>query len=47
MINLQSLMDDAKCYEAVHQLRWPEGVRWPPFDTPVLRYRNIRAMRPR
>jgi transposase-like protein len=29
MINLQSLIDDAKCYETVRQLRWPEGVRCP------------------
>lgn len=29
MINLQSLLDDAKCYETVRQLRWPEGVRCP------------------
>jgi len=25
MINLRSLMNDAKCYETVRQLRWPEG----------------------
>jgi transposase-like protein len=29
MINLQSLIDDAKCYETVRALRWPEGVRCP------------------
>ena len=29
MIHLQSLLDDAKCYEAVRQLRWPEGIRCP------------------
>src|SRR5512144_926722 len=29
MINLQSLMDDAKCYETVRALRWPEGVCCP------------------
>ena len=29
MINLQSLIDDAKCYETVRQLRWPEDVRCP------------------
>jgi transposase-like protein len=28
-INLQSLIDDAKCYETVRALRWPEGVRCP------------------
>lgn len=29
MIALQSLLDDAKCYETVRQVRWPEGVRCP------------------
>jgi transposase-like protein len=29
MINLQNLIDDAKCYETVRALRWPEGVRCP------------------
>jgi hypothetical protein len=26
-INLQSLIDDAKCCEARRAVRWPEGVR--------------------
>ena len=29
MINLQNLLDDAKCYETIRQLRWPVGVRCP------------------
>jgi transposase-like protein len=29
MINIQSLIDDAKCYETVRDLRWPDGVRCP------------------
>lgn len=29
MIDLQSLIDDAKCYETVRALRWPEGVCCP------------------
>ena len=29
MINIQHLIDDAKCYETVRGLRWPEGVRCP------------------
>ena len=29
MINLQNLIDEAKCYETVRALRWPEGVRCP------------------
>jgi len=29
MINIQGLIDGAKCYEAVRELRWPGGVRCP------------------
>src|SRR3954467_3790327 len=27
MINLTSLIDDAKCYELIRHHRWPDGVR--------------------
>lgn len=27
MLNLQQLIDEAKCYETVRELRWPAGVR--------------------
>src|SRR5258708_38351745 len=29
MINIQHLIDDAKCYETVRNIRWPDGVRCP------------------
>jgi len=29
MIHLQNLLDDAKCYDKVRELRWPEGVKSP------------------
>jgi len=29
MIHLQNLLDDAKCYDKVRELRWPEGVKCP------------------
>lgn len=29
MIHLQSLLDDAKCYDKVRELRWPDGVQCP------------------
>lgn len=32
-INLQSLIDDAKCYETIRHLRWPEGVSCPKCDS--------------
>ena len=27
MINIQHLIDDAKCYEVIRELRWPEGIK--------------------
>jgi hypothetical protein len=27
LINLSSLLDDAKCFDLVRQHRWPQGVR--------------------
>ena len=27
LVNIQALIDDAKCYEAVRQLCWPDGLR--------------------
>src|SRR3954454_9919973 len=29
LVNLSSLIDDAKCYELIRQHRWPDGVRCP------------------
>jgi hypothetical protein len=29
MVNIQALIDDAKCFEAVRSLRRPDGVRCP------------------
>lgn len=29
IINIQQLIDDAKCYATVRELRWPEGVKCP------------------
>ena len=29
MLMLAGLLDDAKCYEAVRQMRWPDGVKCP------------------
>jgi transposase-like protein len=33
LLNLPSLIDDARCYELVRQHRWPEGVRCPHCDS--------------
>ncbi len=29
MLNIQELIDDARCYAEVRKLRWPEGIRCP------------------
>jgi transposase-like protein len=29
MLNIQHLIDDAKCFAVIRELRWPEGVRCP------------------
>jgi transposase-like protein len=33
LINLSTLLDDAKCFELVRQHRWPQGVRCPGCDS--------------
>jgi len=33
MIHIQSLIDDAKCFETVRRLRWPDGVQCPTCDS--------------
>ena len=39
LVNLSSLIDDAKCYELVRQHRWPDGVRCPRCESAaVARY---------
>jgi hypothetical protein len=29
LLNIRQLMDDAKCYEVVRELRWPDRVKCP------------------
>ena len=36
MINLQSLMDDAKCFATVRDRRWPNGVTCPHGESPEI-----------
>jgi transposase-like protein len=36
MINLQSLMDDAKCFATVRAMRWPDGVMCPHGESPEI-----------
>ncbi len=38
LVNILGITDDAKCYEMVRQLRWPEGVLCPHCDSaPVVK----------
>ena len=33
LVNILGITDDAKCYDMVRQLRWPDGVRCPHCDS--------------
>jgi hypothetical protein len=33
LLNIRQLMDDAKCYEVVRELRWPDGLKCPACDS--------------
>jgi transposase-like protein len=33
LVNILGIIDDAKCYEIVRHLRWPDGVRCPHCDS--------------
>ena len=33
LVNILGIIDDAKCYEVVRHLRWPDGVRCPHCDS--------------
>ncbi|GMT49454.1 MAG: hypothetical protein IEMM0008_0993 [bacterium] len=33
MINIQNLMDNAKCFETVRNMRWPKGIICPKCDS--------------
>ena len=33
MVNIQNLFDDAKCFQTVRDMRWPDGVACPSCDS--------------
>lgn len=41
MLSIQDLIDDAKCYETVRDLRWPERVRCPHCDSALINKRGF------
>jgi transposase-like protein len=40
MLKLHDLIDDAKCYETVRQMRWPQGVTCPHCASPQVSKRG-------
>ncbi len=40
MVTIEQLIDDAKCYEVVRKLRWPQGVHCPNCDSMNIRKRG-------
>lgn len=40
LLSIQELIDDAKCYEKVRELRWPSGVRCPNCDSRAIKKRG-------
>lgn len=36
LLDIQSLIDDAKCFQTVRDLRWPNGVSCPHCSSPVV-----------
>lgn len=41
MVNIQNLIDDAKCYETVRQMRWSAGIRCPHCDSEEINKRGL------
>ena len=41
MLNIQHLIDDAKCFEAIHELYWPNGVRCPDCESGNIHKRGL------
>ena len=42
-LNIQQLMEDAKCYEVVQELCWLDGVKCPACDSERIYRRNCRC----
>ena len=41
MVNIQQLIDDAKCYAVVRELRWPDGVHCPKCGSGAINKRGF------
>jgi len=40
MVTIEKLIDDAKCYEVVRDLRWPNGVQCPECNSKIIKKRG-------
>jgi transposase-like protein len=40
MVTIEQLIDDAKCYEVVRKLRWPQGVHCPNCESMKIKKRG-------
>jgi transposase-like protein len=43
MVNIQNLIDDAKCFAVIRELRWPGGVRCPKCASGAINKRGFHA----
>ena len=41
MLNIQDLIDDAKCYAVVREMRWPDGVKCPHCGSEKIKKRGF------
>jgi hypothetical protein len=32
-VNIKNLIDEVQCYETVHELRWPDGIAYPSYQS--------------
>jgi transposase-like protein len=46
MLNIQVLVDDARCFEEVRKLRWPEGVSCPSCGSTSVIKRGFHSTQP-
>ena len=42
VLNIRAIIDDAKCFETVRELRWPQGV----WTVMPMRWSNMVGMKP-
>ena len=43
MVNIQQLIDDAKCFAVIRELRWPDGIRCPRCGSNKINKRGFHA----